>query len=105
MTVFIIRRLMQSVLVLLPMSAIVFLGLYVVANPVEILAAPDADQAERARIAASLGLDRPVWEQYITFVRNALGGDLGKSFLFGISAIELILQRMPATFELVIVSF
>ena len=105
MTVFIIRRLMQSVLVLVAMSAIVFFGLYVVGNPIEILAAPDADEAERARVAAALGLDRPLWEQYIAFVRGALGGDLGKSFVFGIPAIQLILQRMPATFELVLVSF
>jgi peptide/nickel transport system permease protein len=105
MTVFVIRRLMQSVLVLFAMSAIVFFGLYVVGNPIEILAAPDADEAEKARVAAALGLDRPVWEQYITFVRGALGGDLGKSFVFGIPAIQLILQRMPATVELVVVSF
>ncbi len=105
MTVFIIRRLMQSVVVLFAMSAIVFFGVYVVGNPVEILIAPDADEAERARAMKALGLDRPVWAQYLAFVENALGVDLGKSFVFGISAIELILQRMPATFELVIVSF
>jgi peptide/nickel transport system permease protein len=105
MTVFVIRRLMQSILVLFAMSAIVFFGLYVVGDPIEILAAADADEAEKARVAAALGLDRPVWEQYIAFVRGALGGDLGKSFVFGIPAIQLILQRMPATFELVIVSF
>lgn len=105
MTVFIIRRLMQSVLVLFAMSAIVFFGVYVVGNPIEILIAPDADEAERARTAAALGLDRPVWVQYLAFVERALGGDLGRSFVFGIPAIQLILQRMPATFELVIVSF
>ena len=105
MTVFIIRRLMQSVLVLFAMSAIVFFGVYVVGNPIEILVAPEADEVERARAAAALGLDRPVWAQYFAFVENALGGDLGRSFVFGIPAIQLILQRMPATFELVIVSF
>ena len=105
MTVFIIRRLMQSIAVLFAMSAILFFGLYVIGNPVEILAASDADEAERARVAAALGLDRPIWQQYLAFVRGALGGDLGRSFVFGIPAIELILQRMPATFELVIVSF
>ena len=105
MTVFIIRRLMQSVLVLFAMSAIVFFGLYVVGDPVEILAASDADEVERARIGAALGLDRPIWEQYFAFLGNAFGGDLGKSFVFGIPAIQLILQRMPATFELVIISF
>ncbi len=105
MTVFIIRRLMQSIAVLFAMSAIVFFGVYVVGNPIEILISPEADEVERARAMTALGLDRPVWEQYLSFVRNALGGDLGRSFVFGIPAIELILQRMPATFELVIVSF
>jgi peptide/nickel transport system permease protein len=105
MTVFVIRRLMQSVLVLFAMSAIVFFGVYVVGDPIEILVSHEADEVERARVAAALGLDRPVWVQYFAFVENALGGDLGKSFVFGIPAIQLILQRMPATFELVIVSF
>jgi peptide/nickel transport system permease protein len=105
MTVFIIRRLMQSVLVLVAMSAIVFFGVYVVGNPIEILISPEADEVERARATAALGLDRSVWAQYLAFLENALGGDLGKSFVFGIPAIQLILQRMPATFELVIISF
>jgi peptide/nickel transport system permease protein len=105
MTVFIIRRLMQSILVLFAMSAIVFFGVYVVGNPIEILISPEADEVERARATAALGLDRPVWAQYLAFLEAALGGDLGKSFVFGIPAIQLILQRMPATFELVIVSF
>src|SRR5690348_438547 len=105
MTVFIIRRLMQSVLVLFAMSAIVFFGVYVVGNPIEILVSPEADEIERARVAASLGIDQPIWLQYLAFLENALGGNLGKSFVFGIPAIQLIVQRMPATFELVIVSF
>lgn len=105
MTVFVIRRLLQSVLVLFAMSAIVFFGVYVVGDPIEILVSHEADEVERARVAASLGLDRPVWVQYLAFLENALGGDLGKSFVFGIPAIQLILQRMPATFELVLVSF
>ncbi len=105
MTVFVIRRLMQSVLVLFAMSAIVFFGVYVVGDPIEILVSHEADEVERARVAASLGLDRPVWVQYLAFLENALGGDLGKSFVFGIPAIQLILQRMPATLELVLVSF
>ncbi len=105
MTVFIIRRLMQSILVLFAMSAIVFFGVYVVGNPIEILVAPEADEIERARVAASLGIDQPIWMQYLAFLENALGGNLGKSFVFGIPAIQLILQRMPATFELVLVSF
>ena len=63
---------------------------------------PEADQAEIERVMRDLGLDRPVHEQYGYFVANALQGDLGKSFIFGEPALQLIVQRMPATFELAI---
>lgn len=104
MTVFIIRRLMQSGLVLLLMSLIVFFGVFAIGDPVEIFIAADADQAERERAIKALGLDRPIWEQYFVFVANALSGDLGRSFVFNIPSIDLILQRMPATLELAIVA-
>ncbi|MFH1604091.1 MAG: ABC transporter permease [Pseudomonadota bacterium] len=100
MLVVIVRRLMQSVLVLYFMSLLVFVGVYAVGNPVDILINPQADQADIARTIAALGLDRPIWEQYLVFLRQALGGDLGKSFAYNIPAIQLILERMPATFEL-----
>ena len=100
MTVFILRRLAQTLLVLFVTSALVFGGLYLVGDPLEILVNPAADEAEKARAAVALGLDRPVLEQYWIFVKSALGGDLGKSFVFGRPAIEVILERMPATLEL-----
>ena len=100
MTVFILRRLAQTLLVLFVTSALVFGGLYLVGDPLEILVNPASDEAERARAAVALGLDRPVLEQYWIFVKSALGGDLGKSFVFGRPAIEVILERMPATLEL-----
>jgi len=99
-SVFIIRRLIQSVIVVAVMSFIVFVGVNVVGDPVDMLINPEADQAEIARVIRDLGLDRPLHEQYLFFVKNALQGDLGKSFIFGESALKLIVQRMPATFEL-----
>jgi len=100
MTVFLIRRLMQAVVVLLVMSLIVFLGVYAIGNPVEILISPDADQAEMERAIKALGLDRPLWEQYLVFLQNAVKGDLGRSFAFSEPALRLIVERMPATLEL-----
>jgi peptide/nickel transport system permease protein len=91
---------MQSVLVLFIMSLLVFMGVYAIGDPVEIFISGDADQAERTRAIAALGLDKPIWEQYLLFVQNALLGDLGKSFIFNQSALLLIVQRMPATLEL-----
>jgi peptide/nickel transport system permease protein len=100
MPVFILRRLAQTLLVLLVTSALVFGGLYLVGNPVEILVNPAADEMEKARVAAALGLDRPVLEQYWIFLKGAASGDLGRSFVFGRPALEVILERMPATLEL-----
>jgi len=100
MPAFILRRLAQTLLVLLVTSALVFGGLYLVGNPVEILVNPAADEIEKARAAAALGLDRPVLEQYWIFLKGAASGDLGRSFVFGRPALEVILERMPATLEL-----
>jgi peptide/nickel transport system permease protein len=100
MTVFIIRRLLQSVLVLAAMSVIVFVGVYAIGNPIDILINPQADQEEIERATRALGLDRPLWEQYLHFVAGAFTGDLGRSFVFNEPALRLILDRLPATLEL-----
>ena len=67
MTTWLIRRLIQALFVLLAMSVIVFIGVHVIGNPVDILISPEADQAERARVIAALGLDQPLWRQYLLF--------------------------------------
>ena len=100
MSVFVLRRLAQTLLVLFITSALVFGGLFLVGDPIEILVNPAADQEEKARAAVALGLDRPVLEQYWIFLKGAFSGDLGRSFVFGRPALEVILERMPATLEL-----
>jgi peptide/nickel transport system permease protein len=100
MLVYVIRRLLQSVVVLLAMSLLVFVGVYAIGNPVDILINPQADQEDIERAIKGLGLDKPLWEQYLVFVRQALAGDLGKSFAYNVPAIQLIVERMPATLEL-----
>jgi peptide/nickel transport system permease protein len=100
MTVYLVRRLLQALLVVLAMSVIVFVGVYAIGDPVEILISPDADQLERERAVVALGLDLPLWQQYLVFLTKAVQGDLGNSFVFNEPALKLILQRMPATLEL-----
>ncbi|MEM7444146.1 MAG: ABC transporter permease [Pseudomonadota bacterium] len=104
MTVFIIRRTLQAIIVLLVMSAIVFLGVFAIGDPVAILISPDATQADIQEAIENLGLDKPIWEQYLVFLGNALEGNLGESFVYNEPAIRLILQRMPATLELAVVA-
>jgi peptide/nickel transport system permease protein len=98
--VFIIRRSLQSVVVLLVMSFLVFVGVYAVGNPIDILINPQADQIDRERAIAALGLDKSLPEQYLSFLAGVARGDLGKSFVHATSALGLILERMPATLEL-----
>lgn len=100
MTVTILRRLMQSVLVVLAMSVVVFFGINLAGNPVFMFVSPDADQAEIQRVITQFGFDRPMYEQYWRFLSGAVQGDLGRSFVFGESALKVILERMPATLEL-----
>jgi peptide/nickel transport system permease protein len=100
MLVYVIRRLLQSVLVLFAMSLLVFLSVYAIGNPVDILINPQADQEEIERAVRALGLDKPLWEQYGIFLKQALVGDLGRSFAFNVPAMQLIFERMPATLEL-----
>jgi peptide/nickel transport system permease protein len=99
---FAVRRALQSIAVLLAMSALVFIGVYAIGNPVDILINPQAGQAEIAAAAEALGLDRPLWRQYWNFITGAFSGSLGKSFSANVPAVDLILERMPATLELAI---
>lgn len=102
MTAWLVRRLLQSIGVVLLMTIIVFAGIHAIGDPVAILVGQESDQVERARVIAALGLDQPLWRQYLAFLNGALHGDLGTSFVYNIPAIKLILMRFPATLELAV---
>jgi peptide/nickel transport system permease protein len=100
----IIRRLLQTIVVMLVMSALVFGGIYMVGDPIAMMASPDATELQREAIRLSLGLNLPLWHQYLIFISKAVQGDFGNSFLTGEPAMHLILDRMPATLELAVVA-
>ena len=100
MLAYVFRRLGQSLFVLALMSFLVFLGVYAIGNPIELLVNPEADDVERMRATIALGLDKPLLAQYASFLVHASHGDLGRSFVYNIPAIQLILERLPATLEL-----
>ena len=105
MIAYLLSRIGQTILTLMVMSVLVFAGVYLVGNPVDMLLGATATPAERDAVIAAFGLDKPVWEQYGLFVVNALHGDMGNSFIFNQPALTLIFQRMPATLELALVAF
>lgn len=96
----VIRRFAQAMLIVLLMTMIVFIGLHLIGNPADILIGPDTDQRDREMLITQLGLDLPLWQQYWRFLVNAIQGDLGNSFVYNQPALELVLQRLPATLEL-----
>ncbi|WP_114194282.1 ABC transporter permease [Edaphovirga cremea] len=105
MSAYLLSRIGQTMLTLLVMSVLVFVGVYMVGNPVDLLLGTNATPAERQAVIESFGLDKSVWEQYWLFLSNALQGDMGNSFIFNQPALDLIFQRMPATLELAMTAF
>lgn len=104
MLAFILRRSGQGLFVVAAMITLVFFGVNVIGDPVWILVSPDMTQDQIAEVSRSLGLDRPIHEQFVHFVLGVFQGDLGRSFVHGVPAISLILERMPATLELAFVA-
>ncbi|APO72938.1 dipeptide/oligopeptide ABC transporter permease protein [Rhizobium etli 8C-3] len=102
---FVLQRLLQSVIVVLILSIVLFVGVWMIGNPADILISSEASEADRLAAIAALGLDKPLWQQYLVFLGNAVQGDWGASFVYKEPAISIILQRLPASLELGAVAF
>lgn len=100
MTTTLIRRAFQAGFVIFAMTLVVFVGVNIIGNPVDILINPDLNQSERLRVIESLGLDRPLWQQYLSFLHGLSQGDFGDSFVYSKPALDVIFERLPATLEL-----
>ena len=100
MLAFIVRRLVQAILVMLTVAFVAFLLFQYVGDPVAQMLGQDATPEDRARLRADLGLDRPFFVQFATFVGNAAQGDFGISLRQGRSVSTLLKERLPATLEL-----
>ena len=100
MLAFILRRLAQAVLVMLVVGLIAFSLFRFVGDPVLIMLGQDATPEQRAELTRSLGLDRPFYVQYASFLGNALHGEFGLSLRQVRPVSQLIVERLPATLEL-----
>ena len=100
MFVHLINRLAHALIVILAVSLCVFFVMYKAGDPVQLLLPPDATQQQVEDLRTHLGLDQPFWVQYGKFLKNALQGDVGKSFIYGQSALVVVMERLPATLEL-----
>lgn len=102
MGTYILRRLIQAVLTLLVISVVVFLSLHATGDPAALLAPLDAKSAEVEALRVRLGLDRPLYVQYLSFLGKALRGDMGNSFRFRQPTMPLVLTHLSRSLQLVI---
>lgn len=102
---FVLQRLLQSVIVIVVLSLVLFIGIWLIGNPVDALVSSEATEADRLAAIAALGLDKPLWQQYLTFLGNAAQGDWGNSFVYKEPVTSILLQRLPASVELAAVAF
>lgn len=100
MIVFVIKRLLQAIFVMLIVTLIAFFLFQFIGDPVSQMLGQEASEADREALRHSLGLDRSLWEQYLSFVGNALHGDFGLSLRQGAPVSDLLKEKMPATMEL-----
>jgi peptide/nickel transport system permease protein len=104
MLAFILRRLVQAVIVMLTVAFIAFMLFQYVGDPVTNLLGQDATPEQRTQLRADLGLDKPFPVQFAAFVGNALRGEFGLSLRQGRKVSSLIVERLPATVELAVVA-
>jgi peptide/nickel transport system permease protein len=97
---YLLRRLWQSLLVLFGVSVVVFLILHLTGDPAALLLPPDATADDIAKFRTAMGFDDPVAVQYLRFLKGALRGDFGESLRHGEPAMGLVVERLPATFQL-----
>src|SRR3954471_3869747 len=100
MLAFVLRRILQGVMVMLVVGFIAFSLFNFVGDPVALMLPPEATQADRDAMRQSLGLDKPFWVQFGTFLHNAVQGNFGISLRLGRPVSTLIVERLPATLEL-----
>jgi peptide/nickel transport system permease protein len=97
---YLLRRLWQSLLVIFGVSVVVFLILHLTGDPAALLLPPDATAEDIARFRTAMGFDDPVAVQYVRFLKGAVRGDFGESLRHGEPAMALVVERLPATFQL-----
>jgi peptide/nickel transport system permease protein len=97
---FLLGRLLDGLVAILGVVTIVFVVSRLLGDPAVLLLPVGATEAQLQELRAGLGLDRPIWEQYLSYLAGAVRGDFGQSFQFMRPAIEVVLERMPATMAL-----
>src|SRR5688572_5153244 len=100
MSAYILRRLLQSIIVLVGVTLLSFLTLHLAGDPTYLYVSERASEEEIVAARQALGFDRPLHEQYLSFLGKMVQGDLGMSLRSRKPALDIVLERLPATIEL-----
>ena len=104
MLAFIIRRLIQSIVVMLVVGLIAFVMFRFVGDPVDQMVGLETSIEDRERLRETLGLNAPLPMQFWNFISSAAMGDFGTSYQFKRPVVDMLGDRLPATLELALVS-
>lgn len=97
---YLLRRFLQMIPVLFIITFVVFVLVYLAGDPVSLMLPEDASEADREALREALGLNEPFVYQYFHFIGDLITGNFGTSFRYNQEALPLVLERLPATFEL-----
>src|ERR671930_172408 len=97
MVSYITRSLIQAVAVALGIATLTFLIVHISGDPTQHLLPPNATKEDIRILKESMGFNRPLHEQYLTFITGAVRGDFGRSFWIARPALDLVIERMPYT--------
>ncbi|HMN47375.1 MAG TPA: ABC transporter permease [Povalibacter sp.] len=97
---FLLKRILQGLLSIVGASIVIFVISRLSGDPITMLLPVEAPPALIEQTRRDMGLDRSYFEQYVIFARHAIGGDFGQSYRWQMPALELVMQRLPATIEL-----
>lgn len=101
---YILKSVMQFIPLMFIITMIVFVLVYISGDPVSLLLPEDATAEDRAVLTAALGLDQPMYKQFLRFIGNVIQGDFGRSYYYSEPALSIVLERLPASLELAVVS-
>ena len=98
---YIIQRLLQGVVLLFMVAAIVFFLGRLTGNPVDLMLPEGSTPEDRITLIKALGLDGPLWRQFLIFIGNALNGDLGTSLRMRQPTVDVFFSRLPNTLAII----
>src|SRR5262249_30033266 len=102
MLTYVLRRLLHGIVSIIGASILIFVISRMTGDPIVLLLPVDAPQSLIDQTREAMGLDKPLWMQYLIFAGKALTGDFGNSYRWQMPALTLVLERLPATIELAI---